>query len=233
MRPSILEHSLKDAGMHRTGGKLLLVEDDVLLGESLKDYLEMHGFTVTWIKERFDEIERIVDFSCFHCVILDLILPERPGEEILSVIRSMASSVPVLVLTAKSGIASKKECFLKGADDYLVKPFEIEELLLRLNALMRRGGTTTCHVVGDCVIDEKSGTVSRNGQEIRLSRRAWDLLMYFLKNRGRIIDKTELLSNVWEDAYVTEETLRAYIKELRKVLPEAIETFKGRGYRML
>lgn len=219
--------------MHQIRGRLLLVEDDLLLGESLSDYLTMHGFSVTWIKERFAEIERIVDFSCFHCVVLDLILPERSGEEILSIIRSRTPSVPILVLTAKNGLESKKDCFLKGADDYLVKPFEMEELLLRLNAFMRRGGVVGCHVVGDCVVEEQSGTVSRNGKEIKISRRAWDLLMYLVKNRGRIIDKTELLGNVWKDAYVTEETLRAYIKELRKIFPEAIETFKGRGYRLV
>jgi DNA-binding winged helix-turn-helix (wHTH) protein len=73
----------------------------------------------------------------------------------------------------------------------------------------------------------------RNGREIKVSRRAWDLLMYFVENRGRIIDKDEIMKNVWTDAVVTEETLRAYIKELRKLFPKAIETYKGRGYRLV
>ncbi|MEJ5299808.1 MAG: response regulator transcription factor [Thermodesulforhabdaceae bacterium] len=214
-------------------GTILLIEDDVLLGDSLRDYLKMHGFSVTWVKERFAEIEQEVDFSRFDLVILDLILPERSGEEILDIIRSQSPVIPVLVLTAKSSIESKKDCFVRGADDYLVKPFEMEELLLRLDALLRRTGAASRHIIEDCVVDQFSGVVFKQGQEIKLSRRAWDLLIYLVKNRGRIIDKDELLKNVWTDAVVTEETLRAYIKELRKLFPRAIETYKGRGYRLV
>lgn len=219
--------------MEKTKGTFLLIEDDHFLGESLKDYLEMHGFSVTWIKEGFKEIENLVDFSCFHGIILDLILPERSGEEILGIIRSKTVSVPVLVLTARGELETKKTCFLSGADDYLVKPFEMEELILRLNALIRRGGTVGCYMIGGCIVDERTGTISRGGKELRISRRAWNLLIYLLRNRGRIIDKEELLNNVWHDAHVTEETLRAYIKELRKLLPQSVETYKGRGYRLV
>ncbi|MCX7822909.1 MAG: response regulator transcription factor [Syntrophobacterales bacterium] len=214
-------------------GSFLLIEDDLLLGESLKEYLEMRGFSVIWIKEGFREIEHLVDFSCFHGIILDLILPERSGEEILRIIRSKTISVPVLVLTAKGGMDTKKACFLGGADDYLVKPFEMEELLLRLNALIRRGGTLGCYIIGDAILDEGKGMISRDGKEIKISKRAWNLLIYLLKNRGRIVNKEELLRNVWHDAHVTEETLRAYIKELRKIFPRSFETYKGRGYRLV
>ena len=219
--------------MDQVRGTVLLIEDDLLLGESLKDYLEMYGFAVTWVRERFAEIEQEVDFSCFHIVVLDLILPERSGEEILSIIRSRFPSVPVLVLTAKSDLGAKKDCFLRGADDYLVKPFDMEELVLRLDALLRRSGAVPCCVIEDCVVNRLSGIIMRNGREIKVSRRVWDLLMYFVENRGRIIDKDEIMKNVWTDAVVTEETLRAYIKELRKLFPKAIETYKGRGYRLV
>lgn len=219
--------------MQKTRGTFLLIEDDILLGESLKEYLEIQGFSVKWIKEKFGDIENTVDFSCFHGIILDLILPERSGEEILRIIRSKTASVPVLVLTAKRELDAKRTCFLDGADDYLVKPFEMEELLLRLNALMRRREGKGCYILGGCIVDEHTGIISKEGKEVRISNRAWNLLIYLIKNRGRVVDKEELLSNVWQDVHVTEETLRAHVKELRKLFPHSIETYKGRGYRLV
>ncbi len=166
-------------------------------------------------------------------MVLDLILPHEPGEKILCDLKRDFPEVPVLVLTAKQELESKKVCFEAGADDYLVKPFEVLELELRLKALLRRSGRFSLPRIGDVIVDTEAGVLRRGKEEIVLSRRSWDLLLYFLRHRGRIISKEELLENVWKDVIVNEETLRSYIKELRRVLPEeAIKTYKGRGYKL-
>ncbi len=209
--------------------KILLIEDDPLLGASLKDFLETKGFEVCWILSGKDLNTK--DLVEFDIVILDLILPDIPGEKILEIIKTKAPNLPVLVLTAKEAIENKKECFEKGADDYLTKPFEVLELFLRIKALLRRVRPIDKYFFGDTVVDLSSGLIIRNGEEISLSKRAWDLLVFLLKNRGRIVSKQEILNSVWSDAIVTEDSIRAYIKELRQILPkDTIKTFKGRGY---
>lgn len=219
--------------------EILIIEDDIILGESLIEYLSLHGFHVSWI---FDNFQRMhIDVTRIALIILDLLLPGIPGEDILIDIRSRNPSIPILILTTKSALDSKRFCFTQGADDYLVKPFDMEELILRIHALLKRtplpsreGSNQRDYVIlGDCVIDFRKHVLTKGNKEIHLSRRAWDLLVFLAKNRGRIVPKEEILKHVWYDAYVTEGVIRAYIKELRKILPPgSVETFKGRGYRL-
>lgn len=217
--------------MKRPEKNVLIIEDDQLLGPSLKDFLENKGFKVCWLSSGKDLTPE--ELSNFDLVVLDLILPDLPGEKVLEIIRNEDSHLPVIILTAKGTIENKEECFEKGADDYLTKPFDILELYLRIKALLRRNQRrkTSKYILGDAIIDVFSGLIIYKGRKISLSRRAWNLLLYLLKNRGRIVSKQEILNNVWKDAVVTEDSVRAYIKELRQVLPkDAIKTFKGRGY---
>ncbi len=206
--------------------KVFLIEDDPLLGPSLKDFLEARGFEVYW-----SQTGEGFNFSEADLIILDLILPKVSGEELLEQIKQENPQVPVLVLTAKGALENKKECFEKGADDYLVKPFEVEELLLRIEALLRRTSLAPRYHIGPIQVDLASKVLRTPDGEIFLSRRAWDLLLYLLRHQGKLVTKEEILKHVWQDAVVTEDSVRAYIKELRKVLPKgAIKTFKGRGY---
>ncbi|WP_457642413.1 response regulator transcription factor [Persephonella sp.] len=211
---------------------ILLVEDDPILGETIEEFLKENNMSVRWIQDD-REIEEIYDFNQFDVIVLDLMLKYRKGEEILKGLRAKGLEIPVLILTAKSSIRDKEVCFNLGADDYLTKPFDPRELLLRLKALSKRKHKEFNVQIGDVVIDIDNQMIFKNGQEIKLSRTAWDLLYLLIKNRGSIVPTERILGYVWGDKPVGDEIVRTYIKELRKILPkDAIETYKGRGYKL-
>lgn len=210
---------------------ILIIEDDPIIGPGLKDFLKKK-FAVFLIKDG-NNIEKLNLFS-FDLVVLDLILPGTPGEKILEWIKIKRPSLPVLVLTARYSISSKEKCFKIGADDYLTKPFEPLELELRIMALLRRFKRDSLIHLGDLSIDVKKRLIYKNGKELFISGRTWSLLNYFLQNKDKIISKSEIIENVWADAVVSEDSIRTYIKELRKILSkERIVTYKGRGYRLV
>ncbi len=211
--------------------KVLLVEDDEVLGESLKEYLGNHGIAVTWLSDE-ETLPEVLSTSSFDVIVLDLILKRKRGEDILRELRVAGIRTPVLILTAKRELSDKEVCFERGADDYLTKPFEPKELLLRLKALSKRKIGERVVLVGDIKIDLYSRTAWREtGEPVNLSQRSWDLLYLLLKNRGRLVTKEQILAYVWGDSIVGEEVVRFYIKELRKILPKGcIRTLKGRGY---
>ena len=211
--------------------KVLLVEDDTVLGESLKEYLNNHGMDVVWVSDE-TELPEIMSLHSFDVIVLDLILKRKRGEEILRELRISGVKTPVLILTAKRELADKEVCFERGADDYLTKPFEPKELLLRLKALSKRQVGESIVSLGELRIDIFSKTVwKESGEAVNLSKRSWDLLYLLLKNRGRLVTKEQMLSYVWGDSIVGDDVIRFYIKELRKILPKgSIKTLKGRGY---
>ncbi len=220
---------LTGAEQNRGRINLLIIEDDETLAPALSAYLTRRDYHVTLLKDGEDIDE--IDLNLYDLLILDLILPGISGEDILLRVKKGFPELPVLILTAKYSISSKEECFNKGADDYLVKPFEVMELLLRIQALLRRSGLTKYVKIGSASFDLNSGIVTRNGEEYILSRRSFALLRCLLEKRGRVVSKEEIMSTVWGDTVVTEESIRTYVKELRKILPKnSIKTFKGRGY---
>jgi len=209
--------------------RVLIVEDDKLLAESLKDYLVLNGFEVD-CRQVIDDLDLI---HRFDILLLDLMLKEKKGESILRELRKKEMEIPVIIITAKSDIESKEICFQYGADDYIVKPFEPKELLMRINALLRRVYCCDTLQIDNVVIDFKNKTVLVNGSEVFFSRIEWDLLCVLARNRGKMVSIDKILSYVWGDRAVGSESVRTYIKNLRKVLPEDfIITYKGRGYRL-
>ncbi len=211
---------------------MLLVEDDRLLGESLKEYLESEGFLVDWIydsREFFD----LLEVSIYDAIVLDLMMPHISGEELLRELREKGNTTPVLILTAKGRIEDKEKCFSLGADDYLTKPFEPKELLLRLRALYRRTVRQERLELRNVEVDLRAGRVWVEGREIRLSKKEWLLFKYLVENKDRFVSTEELLNYVWGDEPVGDEVVRAHIKNLRRLLPEGfIVSQKGRGYRV-
>ncbi|NPA51566.1 MAG: response regulator transcription factor [Aquificae bacterium] len=214
--------------------KVLIIEDDLVLGESLKEYLQKKGIDVVWI---FDdrEVFNVLPYQEFDVIVLDLILRFSTGENILKSLRDKNIDIPVLVLTAKNSIHDKETCFTLGADDYLTKPFSTKELLLRLKALAKRKRVPEkININNNVVIDLDRGMIIKDDQEIKLSKKAWEVLYVLAKNKGDIVPSEKLMRYVWQDKPVGDEVLRTYIKELRKLLPQgSIETYKGRGYRLV
>ncbi|NPA58319.1 MAG: response regulator transcription factor [Aquificae bacterium] len=213
--------------------KVLLVEDDPILGESITEYLTEEGVEVEWIQDD-RELQEIINFEQYDVIVLDLMLKYSRGEDILKNLRLKNITTPVLILTAKTDIKDKETCFNLGADDYLTKPFNPKELLLRINALSKRRHVEEKLKIGDVEIDLTNKTVRKKSKEIFLSRTAWELLTFLIKNRGAVVETERILNHVWGDKPVGDEIVRTYIKELRKILPkDAIKTYKGRGYKLL
>ncbi len=212
--------------------RVLFIEDDPVLGESIKDFLELSGIETEWIQD--DRlVKNINNFEIYDVIILDLMLRFNKGEDILKDLRNRGVKTPVIILTAKSDIKDKEVCFNLGADDYLTKPFNPKELLLRLKALANRRHINPIVNIGDTTIDLDKRLVYKNGKEIKLTKRAWDLLVLLLRNRGSVVETNEILDTIWKDKVVGDEIVRAYIKELRKILPkDSIKTYKGRGYKL-
>ncbi|SNZ12154.1 response regulator transcription factor [Hydrogenobacter hydrogenophilus] len=212
--------------------KVLLVEDDKLLGESLKVYLQEHGIQVDHIYDP-REVFGLLEFSIYDVIVLDLIMPHIPGEKLLRDLRTVDKKTPILVLTAKSRIEDKENCFNAGADDYIVKPFEPKELLLRLKALYKRKVGNTLLRIGSVDVDFEKEKVWVSGKPINLSKKDWLLFKFLVENRGRFVSSEEILNYVWGGQAVGDEVVRAHIKNLRKLLPEGfIISMKGRGYKV-
>lgn len=212
--------------------KVLLVEDDRLLGESLKDYLTLGGLKVDWIQDSRDFFD-LLKVSLYDVIVIDLMMPHLSGEELLKKLREKGDTTPVLILTAKNRLEDKERCFSLGADDYLTKPFEPKELLLRIKALHRRVVRDEIVRLGDVEVDLQKGRLWVNGREVSLSKKEWLIIKYLVENRGRFVSTEELLNYVWGDEPVGDEVVRAHIKNLRKHLPEGfIFSQKGRGYRI-
>ncbi|MFZ8859970.1 MAG: response regulator transcription factor [Thermocrinis sp.] len=212
--------------------KVLLVEDDRLLGESLTEYLQSEGFITDWVYDP-REVMDLLEVSCYDVIVLDLIMPHIGGEELIKAIREKDKETPILVLTAKQRLEDKRTCFELGADDYLTKPFEMEELVLRLKALYRRKNPQDVVVIDEVEVCFSKEMVKVKGKPISLSKKDWLVLKFLVENRGRFVSHEEILNYVWGDEPVGEDVVRAHIKNLRKLLPEGfIKTMKGRGYRV-
>ena len=213
--------------------KVLIIEDDQILGESIKDFLEDRGIIVEWIHDP-REVMDLLTVSSYDVIVLDLIMPYIKGEDLLSMIRERDKQTPILVLTAKRRIYDKEVCFERGADDYLTKPFDPLELLLRIKALKRRVSNKERVVVGDVEIDLLEERLWKKGKEIILGKKDWMLLKFLVENEGKILSQEEIMNYVWGDEPVCEDVVRAHIKNLRRILPkDSIETYRGRGYRFV
>lgn len=213
--------------------RILLIEDDIILGETLKDFLSIHEIETVWLWDE-RELPKIIKNYEFDVIVIDLILKFTSGEKIIYTLRKAGIKTPIIVITAKREMNDKEVCFTEGADDYLTKPFDFKEFVLRLKVLSRRKHRDNLIKVGELSINLNAKTIFRGNEEIKISKTAWQLLTLLIKKRGEIVDTETILSYIWANKDVGEENVRAYIKELRKVFPpETIKTYPGRGYRLI
>ncbi len=193
--------------------RVLIIDDDRILGESIRDFLKSYAMDVDWVYDP-RKVMDLLKFSSYDVIVLDLMMPHISGEELLKEIRLNDKKTPILVLTAKSRIEDKEKCFLEGADDYLVKPFEPKELVLRLNALSRRKIPERTVKIGNIEINLDTESVSVYGKEVKLAKKEWLLLKLLVKNRGKFVSTEEILNYVWGAQAVGDEVVRTHIKNL-------------------
>ena len=219
--------------------KILVVEDDRRILTFLKRALDAEGHQVATAEDGRDGLERIRAES-FDLVILDRMLPYLDGLEVCRVVRSERLPVTILMLTAKDSIQDKVEGLRGGADDYLTKPFALDELLARIVALKRRkSGTdeTESLRVGPLTLDPASHRVTVDGREVALTLREFDLLRYLMANADRVVSRQRLLNSVWEYSFEPgTKVVDVYIRYLRKKIGDEdgalIQTVRGIGYML-
>jgi DNA-binding response OmpR family regulator len=210
------------------------VEDDDLLSASLKQDLERQGYAVDLAKQGV-EAEYMGDEMEYDLVVLDLGLPQRSGLDVLKNWRAKGNDIPVLILTARDAWHERVTGFKAGADDYLGKPFHVEELVVRLQALARRSHEMVGSSLkaGGVELDEEKQQLILPGQDrIELTGTEFRLLRFFILNQGKILSKTRLTEHVYEQDFDRDSNLiEVYIRRLREKLgKQAIETRRGQGY---
>lgn len=214
--------------------RLLLVEDDPILGPQLQAALQRAGYAVDLSIDGADA-EALGDIEPYDLVVLDLGLPKRPGLAVLASWRSRGNRVPVVILTARGSWQEKVEGFTAGADDYIGKPFQIEELLARISAVLKRssGAATGQLQAAGITLDEDTQTVILDeGRRCDLTGTEFRLLRYFMLHPGQILSKSRLTEHVYEyDADKDSNVIEVYVNRLRqKIGPELIATRRGQGY---
>jgi two-component system response regulator TctD len=215
--------------------RILLVEDNEDLGEAIERRLRDAGHSVDWLRDGEMALDAAFDTS-FDVIALDLSLPGRDGMSILSALRARRVETPVLVMTARAEIDDKVSLLDRGADDYLVKPFDLREMEARLRVLMRRpaGQVTSLSTVGRLTLDAASGLVKVEGRSLELGRREFRLLEALLSRSGQVVAKERLMNQLFNlDEDVSVNALELQVSRLRRKLDGSgveIETVRGVGY---
>lgn len=213
--------------------KVLLIEDDAMIGENIQIALEGEGMSVDWYKDGALG-EAALETQSYDALILDIGLPKKSGTEILRSMRADGNFLPVLMVTAKDTISERVAGLNNGADDYLIKPFDLEELIARLHALLRRtqGKADPVYQVGDVAVNSKTRQVLLNGEQIILSAREWSILDALIARPGAILSRAQLEERLYGWAGdVESNTVEVYIHGLRKKLGQHfIINVRGVGY---
>ena len=233
--------------------RVLIVEDDSEIRKLLKDYLTEHEYGVTEAKEG-NQASMLIASECFDVILMDMMLPFRSGDVLIKELRSRkddikAARTPVIVISAKSGSETRIETIRIGADDYIIKPFNLDEVLVRIEAVLRRsadgayassdseqgGGVLS---FGDLEYSEANNMVTFKGSPVKLTAKEMMLLAILLKNPQKTFTKANLYESVWNDTYIYEDnTINVHMSNLRSKLKNAtgqdyIETVWGIGYKL-
>ena len=217
--------------------RVLVVEDDDAIAQVLQRSLRMEGYEVRIAGDGVDALDEAHGFLP-DLVILDLGLPRLDGVDVAKTLRRGGDDVPILVLTARDGVEARVEGLDAGADDYLVKPFERQELLARLRALLRRRPPRgqAALAIGDLKLNPDTHEVTRNDRPVDLTQREFELLEYLMRNERIVISRQRLLDEVWGyDPFSMTNTIEVFVSNLRRKLeaggePRLLHTIRGAGY---
>ncbi len=215
--------------------RLLIVEDEPTLGAQLKATLESNGYAVDLATDGEDG-HYLGANEAYDAVVLDLGLPEIDGLTVLDRWRKEGKVFPVLVLTARDSWSDKVAGLDAGADDYLAKPFQTEELIARLRALIRRaaGNASAEMIAGGVRLDTRSGRVTLAGEPVKLTAQEYKLLSYLLHHKGKVVSRTELIEHIYDQDFDRDSnTIEVFVTRIRKKLgADVITTIRGLGYSL-
>jgi DNA-binding response OmpR family regulator len=221
--------------------RILLVEDDPSLGFVIKDNLSMRGYDVTLCKDGL-EGEKSFHSAFYNLCIFDIMLPKKDGFSLARSVRSRNASIPILFLTAKSMMEDKLEGFKSGADDYITKPFSLEELLCRIEVFLRRSPMQVSLdekvvTLGQYRFDFSNLTLTNDASEKTLTQKEAEVLKLLYQNRDRVLKREEILKHVWgDDDYFMGRSMDVFISKLRKYLKEdtsvQIVNYHGVGFKL-
>jgi two-component system copper resistance phosphate regulon response regulator CusR len=217
--------------------RLLLIEDEQKVVDFVQRGLTAERFAVDVARDGVAGLELAQSYD-YDLVVLDLLLPELDGTEVLRKIRRGNLQIPILILTARDAVQDKVAHFEAGADDYLTKPFAFAELLVRIKALLRRGATRqeTVLRIADIELDRLSQQVRRGGKRIELTSKEYSLLEYLMANAGRVLSRTMIIEHVWDQSFDgATNIVDVYVRHLRDKVDEGregnlIRTVRGVGY---
>ncbi|MDT0199320.1 MULTISPECIES: response regulator transcription factor [unclassified Acinetobacter] len=220
--------------------KILIIEDDFMIAESTETLLKLHQFDVHWVNNGIEGLKQLQQ-QVYDIVLLDLGLPMMDGMLVLKNIRQKFPNLPVLIISARDQLQNRVDGLNQGADDYLIKPYEFDELLARIHALIRRSGLKNTGIDTNkklshsgLELDLEQHIALFNGQAIELSNREWFILMAMLNHPNKIFSKNDLEDKLYDfDSDVSSNTVEVYIHHLRaKLGKDFIRTIRGLGYRL-
>jgi len=218
--------------------KILVVEDEQKIANSLQRGLQAEGYVVD-VAEDGDMADTLSGATTYDLVLLDWMIPGKyDGPGLIKLWHEQKKFMPILMLTAKGTIGDRVQGLDNGADDYLPKPFSFDELLARIRALLRRpaAGAGTSYKIGDVTINSISKTVEKNGKDIHLTAKEFQLLEYLAARKGEVLSKDQLLDHVWsDDSRVQHNTVETFVANLRKKVDKpggenVVKTVRGFGY---
>ena len=222
------------------GIRVLLIEDNYAIAEQLCDFLAHHQFQVDYANDGKIGF-RLFQKNIYDVIILDLMLPDINGIELCKKMKNSSDiAIPVLMLTARDSIADKGLGFDAGADDYLTKPFELEEVVMRCLALTKRHQLhkSSCLTIGDLTIDMQQHQVQRAGRQLKLSLTDFNILLALVHAYPNAVSRTELIAKVWGDDFPDSDVLRSHIYTLRNIIDKPFEqamlkTIHGLGFKLV
>jgi DNA-binding response OmpR family regulator len=220
--------------------RILIIEDNRRLNNSLKMSLEDDGYAVDSTYDG-EEGQELAEMTPYDAIILDILLPRKDGLQVCRDLRGNRVNTPIIMLTARDTVEDRVQGLDSGADDYLVKPFAIQELRARLRALLRRESSDKSGLltVGDLTLDPAAHQVERSGQPVQLTAKEFALLEYFMRNPNRLITREMAESHIWSyDFDGTSNVVDVYIRRLRRKIDDPFEvklfeTVRGAGYRLI
>jgi len=227
--------------------RILIVDDDPEVGDGLEDFFSIKGYDVSRATDGETALQEITTLPPYDVILLDVVLPGKDGFEILREARKAGVDSPIIMLTVKRQDKHKLRGFDLGADDYVTKPFNAEELAARVRAVLKRSRGDEIHEddgdlysFGNITVDFDSHTARKNGDEVEFTSLEFDILQYFISHRGRTVSRKQLLRDVWGiSGDITTRTIDRHVASLRKKIepdptdPEYIETVYGIGYKFV